>query len=361
MAWHKTADGSIEDHTGKVLFFSKDRFVKDICLGHCCFICGAQPGSKVFNDEHVIPEWVLRKFGLFDRTINLPNGTTLKYARYKVPCCADCNSLMGRQVEERISKVVKAGPDAVQDHIRDGNGLEVFVWLGLIFLKTHLKDRDYRIHLDRRQADIKIGDLYDWETLHHMHCLVRCFVNGAHLEKDVFGSMGAFAAKSEIGGDEFDYGDLFDAQTMMIRLDNVALITTFNDACGAIQGAMPRLNRIEGPLSQIQAREVMVDFAFVNLSIKERPKFYTECDIVKETITEKAKLPEKFELDELDYSLRGKLLRHSLGETLGRMQAVGKSPAEIEKAIDEGRFTVLFDDNGKFIRNSFVPLSSATE
>jgi hypothetical protein len=360
MSWHRTIDGSIEDHTGKILFFSKDRFVAEICLGRCCFICGAQPGSKAFNDEHVIPEWVLRKFNLFDRTLNLPNGTMVKYARYKVPCCAECNSLMGRQIEERISKVVNAGPDAVQNHIANGNSLEVFVWLGLIFLKTHLKDRDYRVHLDRRQADTKIGDLYDWETLHHMHCLVRCFVNGAHLEKEVFGSLGGFAAKSENGGDRFDYGDVFDAQTMMIRLDDVALVTTFNDACGAIQGAMPRLNRIEGPLSEIQAREVMVDFAFMNLSIKERPKFYTECNMFKETVTEKARMPEKFELDELDYTLRGKLLRLAFGERLGQMQAVGKSPGEIEKAVDGGHFSVLFDDNRKFIKNSFVPLSSPT-
>ena len=132
MAWHKTSDGSFLDHSGKVLFFSKDRFVNDICLGRCCFICGAQPGSKVFNDEHVIPEWVLRKFNLFNRAITLPNGGTVKYGRFKVPCCQDCNSLMGRQIEERISKVVNAGPEAVQKHIAEGNGLEFFVWLGLI-------------------------------------------------------------------------------------------------------------------------------------------------------------------------------------------------------------------------------------
>lgn len=360
MPWHKTSDGSIEDHTGKVLFFSKDRFVTDICLGRCCFICGARPGSKVFNDEHVIPRWVLQKFNLFDRTLNLPNGTIVKYARYKVPCCADCNTYMGHQIEERISKVVNAGPDAVQNHIANGNGLEVFVWLGLIFLKTHLKDRDFRMHLDRRQSDIKIGEVYDWQTLHHMHCLVRCFVNGAHLEKEVFGSLGAFAAKTEGWREPFDYGDIFDAQTMLIRLGDVALVTTFNDACGAINGATPRLNRIEGPLSEIQAREVMVDFAFMNLSIKERPKFYTACDMIKETVTEVARMPASFELNELDYSLRGKLLRLAFGESLNQMQAVGKSAAEIEQAVDSGRFTVLFDDSGKFIKNSFVPLSPPT-
>ena len=39
---------------------------------------------------------------------------------------------MGREIEERISGVVHAGPEAVQKHIEAGNGLEFFVWLGLI-------------------------------------------------------------------------------------------------------------------------------------------------------------------------------------------------------------------------------------
>jgi hypothetical protein len=357
MGWQKTADGSFIDQAGKVLFFSKDRFVTDICLGRCCFICGAQPGSKPFNDEHVIPEWVLRKFNLFDPVLTLANGTAIKYGKYKIPCCEECNSLMGWQIEERISKVVNAGPDAVQQQIADGKGLEFFVWLGLIFLKAHLKDRDHRLNLDRRMPDGKIGDFYDWETLHHMHCIVRCFVNGAHLEKEVFGSLCAFAAKSDHPDDDFDYGDVYSAQTMLLRIGHVAFVTTFNDACGAINGAMPRLERIDGPLSGIQVREVMVDFAFMNLSLRERPRFYTECDMNKEIITEKAKMPGQFELDELDFSLRGKLLRTAFGESLGQIRFAGRTKQEIECAIDEGRLTVLFDEHGKFINNSFVPPS----
>jgi hypothetical protein len=220
---------------------------------------------------------------------------------------------------------------------------------------TNIRDRDFRIDPDLRKPDDKIGDLYDWQALHHMHCLVRCFVNGATLEREVFGSLGAFAAKSEGWRDEFDYGDLFDAQTMLLWLGDVALVTTFNDACGAIQGAMPRLERIEGPLSEIQAREVMADFAFMNLSLKERPKFYTECDTQNETNSEKAIMPEHFELGELDYALRGQLLRRSFGDGVNRMQAVGKTPQEIEQLIDDGRFTVLFDENGTFLKQSFTP------
>jgi hypothetical protein len=65
---------------------------------------------------------------------------------------------MGDQIETRISKVLNAGPDAVQKHVVDGNALELFVWMGLIFLKTHLKDRDMRVTPDLRQPDEKISD-----------------------------------------------------------------------------------------------------------------------------------------------------------------------------------------------------------
>ena len=124
---------------------------------------------------------------------------------------------------------------------------------------------------------------------------------------------------------------------------------------------MPRLERIEGPLSEVQAREVMVDFAFMNLSLKERPKFYTDCDTRSETLTEKALMPEQFELGELDFALRGRLLRLAFGEKLSQMQFVGQAAQEVEQAIDGEHFTFLFDENEKFIKDSFAPLSRATE
>jgi hypothetical protein len=46
---YMTEDGSIVDGAGKVIFFSAQRFVDDICLGKCCFICGARPEDKPFN------------------------------------------------------------------------------------------------------------------------------------------------------------------------------------------------------------------------------------------------------------------------------------------------------------------------
>ena len=67
--WNVTTDDSVVDQHGKVLFFSTRRFIEDICLGDCCFICGAKSNEKPFNNEHILPEWLLRRYNLFARTI----------------------------------------------------------------------------------------------------------------------------------------------------------------------------------------------------------------------------------------------------------------------------------------------------
>jgi hypothetical protein len=186
--WTKTADGSVVDDPGKVIFFSTERFVRDICLGDCCFICGASPESKPFNDEHVIPEWILRRYNLFTREIVLPNGNSVRYDRYKVPCCVDCNDTMGREFEKPISELVQGGADAVGEFVRTNSPMLLFLWMALIYLKTHLKDRSHRSYLDTRKGTGVIADGYDWEYLHHVHTVVRSFYVGSRMRRRVIGS-----------------------------------------------------------------------------------------------------------------------------------------------------------------------------
>lgn len=357
MAWILTQDGSVETQSGKVIFFSTERFVRDIGMGECCFICGAHPIAKPFNNEHILPEWVLRRFNLFKRTITLPNGMAHRYDQYTVPCCADCNSTMGETIEKPISEIISAGPDAVQHYVAKNGALKFIVWMGLIFLKAHLKDKYLRVHLDRRQPDDKIADSYDWVHLHHLHCLVRCFYNDATIEKEVAGSFLGLSAKSESSDEMFDFGDLYAAQTMMLRLGDVGLITVFNDSCGATNGMMPKLNRIDGQVSELQLREIMADMAFVNLSIKERPQYFSTWDRDKEEITLRAKLPDQFQLVEnLDYRLRGVLLRQAIQHAIPSLKFKDITDREFQAALTDGRFTFLFDKDGKFIKNSFEAL-----
>src|SRR5688572_27704570 len=76
----------IENSTGKVQVFGPRDFMEKIIFGNCCFVCGAVPGSKPFNNEHIIPHWLLKIFRSHTDVMILPNKTTIRYGSYVVPC-----------------------------------------------------------------------------------------------------------------------------------------------------------------------------------------------------------------------------------------------------------------------------------
>jgi hypothetical protein len=49
----KEENGNIISSDGKILFFSIENFVNQICKEYTCFICGAKKNDVEFNDEHV--------------------------------------------------------------------------------------------------------------------------------------------------------------------------------------------------------------------------------------------------------------------------------------------------------------------
>lgn len=345
--WTKTDDGSILDDAGRVIYFSADRFVDDICIGGCCFICGAKPGSKVFNDEHILPDWLLREYSLHDKKITLPNGQGMRYGTYTVPCCDECNTLMGREIETPISAVVKSGLDDINDFAIAGGFIKLYVWAGLIFLKTHLKDRTMRVHQDARKGDAKISDEYDWSDLHHLHCMVRCFYTNCEIDPNAFGSF--FSCPAAPAAEAFDFVDLNLAQTMHLRLGTTALFFVFNDSTAVIQGSRLRLERVEGPLNPLQCREVVTDFAFMNLSLKERPFYRTAINMKAKTCRIEAVIPKNFELEELDLKIRGQLMMRAVENVPKGMTFVGHTRESAFATIKAGTMTFLFDNNGAFI------------
>ena len=355
--FQKTKDGSFISSGGKIVYFSCERFVRDICDGNCCFICGASPGTVRFNDEHVLPDWVLRRYGIANRRITLPNATSFRYDQYKVPCCADCNSEMGRRVEEPISRLICSGMDAVREHIQEHGALLIIVWLGLIFLKTHLKDRQLRLSRDLRKPDDPIASLYDWADLHHIHTLVRCFYTGAEIGSKVFGSF-VMLPVQDVAAERFDYGDFYQAQTAFVRMDDFAFLTVFNDSCGAFTKIAPKMERIGGALSDFQLRELVAEFAFVNLHLKERPVYRSWIDALSEEIRIDVQLPDFCELTGMDPETRGKLMQYALRDRLETLSTPGMSKDELVSAIQSGHFTFLWDDQGKFIHQAPVVMGS---
>jgi hypothetical protein len=263
---------------------------------------------------------------------------------------------MGRVVEYPISEVIKKGAEALNAYLQNGHALNIFVWLGLIYLKTHLKDRAHHVHLDSRKGSARIADEYDWELLHHIHCVARCFFTGCEVEREAVGSCLSIPVAGQMPTERFDFADLYLAQTMLLRLGSVGLLVVFNDSGGAMSYFWQRLQRITGPVSELQLREIMVELAFLNLHLKERPVFRTECDIANERcriIGERLGL----DLQELNPKLRGALLHEAVRHQLPRLRFPGRSEEEVLDALEAGTLTFLFDDNGRFVDDKWVPLS----
>jgi hypothetical protein len=351
-------DGSVYRDDETAIFFSIVRFTEDIVQGDHCFLCGRSRTQVEFNDEHVISDWILRKHNLHNRNISLPNGTLFRYSQYKVPCCKQCNSSMGKLFEEPMSELFNAGYDAVAAFISTKAGrTKLFVWLALIYLKTHLKDLALRIHRDARQPDERIADMYDWDTLHHVHCVARSFISGASIDENVLGSLVILPATSPEGADDFDYGDNYRARTMFVKIGEVAIVAVLNDAGTSIRFRTdpkkkvlghPLLSAISRPLSPMQVREVMAELAYINLRIDNRPTFLTSVDPQTEECNIEAIVPVRHLLVPGSAEFYGALLYSVCENTISMLPEPTRS--SVREQTLSGYYSFLWSPDGTQLR-----------
>lgn len=64
-----------------------------------CLFTNKATNSK----EHVIPDWLQRRFNLSEQTLRIPNGTLLQYKHHCVPADSNANQRFG-EIERRISQ-----------------------------------------------------------------------------------------------------------------------------------------------------------------------------------------------------------------------------------------------------------------
>lgn len=339
-------DITICDDAGKILYFSWSDFVERICEGLGCFICGRGRNEATFNDEHIVPNWVLHAFGLHGSKVTLPNGNPTLYGNYKIPCCEACNNEMSRVFEQDMSRLIKEGANAIQDHVAAGGMLLPFTWMALIFLKLHLNDRRLRKHLDQRKGDAPISENYVWEDMHHLHAVARAFHVGAEVRPDAIGSMFIFPIDGDEG--DFDLLSFTDAQTLYLQLGTIGFIAVFDDSGAALNRVEWILRKISGPLSPVQARELSAHFALANTELLNRPQFWTHVSGDRKKVViggahDAVPMFSKFE-------------RGQFGLTMASVfptppAVFGKTAEEVAYGIATGEISFLFDSNGEFIRS----------
>jgi hypothetical protein len=334
--------------TEKTLYFGMEDFKNKILQGDCCFICGASPEEKPFNNEHVIPGWILKKFGLHDKKMTLPNKARVLYGSYKIQCCQDCNSLLGSEIEGPMSKlfsqpykqfveIVERTPEIIQD---------IFRWICLIYAKVHLKDKNYSYSLDKRVVSGPISDRHSWEHIHHIHAIARSFYTKPKIDPRVYGTIYIVPAYQDDIEVYFDYYDSSFAYIVILQLGSICIISSLNDSCAGFTYFKNTFSRINGPLTRLQIREIAANLFYINVNLLSRPLYFSSISEGNYEIG--VELPKTLELAGSDEAL-------SLGEI---MYDISKDilpknvDQELLKNLKAGRWTFLFDETGKFINNS---------
>ena len=341
MEFRRFSDGSIEDEQGREVFLGLARFTALARDRSRCFLCGIHENFCEFNDEHVVPDWVQKRFGLRNKSIRLWNKTTFPYARYKLRCCQECNTFLGKKFEKPLSNAIGRGQEEFSKWFKD-NTFVVFLWINLVYLKMHLKDNELRVHRNLNAPDVKLGDLYDWSELHHCHALLRATRFGfpINVEK-VMGSMFCLHLGDCAETEAYDYNDHLATRTVMIRLGSIAFITVLDDSCGVLQGMEPKLEKLPPNLNAIQLIEILSEFQFVSAHLKFRPIYMTRVDSVRNVVEITGILPEMFELTELDFSIRGDLMFRNIYSSFPRFSMCPLTIEQSKKAIKQGDVTFL--------------------
>lgn len=346
---YKVEDETVLDSEGNIIFFDINRFIKDICLGNCCFICGKSPHERKFNNEHILPKWILRKYKLFNKKIILPNNSDFNYSKYVIPCCFECNKLMNEEFEKPIKQLLEGGYKVLTDYLKREGPWKIYVWLNIIFLKTHFKDKSLKLHL-KENGESKIADFYTWEELHHIHCIARSFYTKAMLDKMVLGSFLILPAKNLDYIEPFDYSDIYDSKTIFLRLNDIALIAVLNDSGISQQIISFFLEKISDCVSPLQLKEIFARLSFANLHLKNRPKFFSDFNLSKETHKISAHVSNEIELDEIDSNKFGKLMLFCCKDLINRYD--NDQYIAICKKIEIGNYTFILDSNNQFVHNS---------
>lgn len=347
----KFENETVIDKNGKIISYGFERFVDDICNGDNCFICGAKPEEKTFNDEHVIPKWVLRHCDLFKQFITLPNAVKLRYDKYVLPCCSECNSFYGENLEEKIRPILTTPYAEIEPLLSKDNIKLLYIWFTFVIFKTHLKDTLLRLHQDRRKGEDKIASKYRFEWLHHLHAIVRCLYTGAEISDE---SMGTFIIlNADIGNlnSIFDYKDINGINTGLIRIGDKALLCAVDDARLSLRFLKDRLDPVLGkPLSPIQLREMLAHLSYIKKSLIIPPVFRSEYELNEQIATIKVSIPNEVSLVDYRYEDYGAVLYLCTFDMLDNLGM--PKDYDIHSQVKSGQVGFTIDENYKFVKQS---------
>lgn len=232
-----------------------------------CFLCGrCLEGCRSL--EHVFPQWLQRRFNLWDKHLVLLNHTEIPYRDLLIPCCLECNNTHLSRLEKEIKYALDNGIDGL---VLLGEK-KIFQWLlkilyGILYKESFLLiDRK-----DSSKGRIVSRDIFrDLDTLHWLMQSVR---TPFHF---VLNAWSIFYVRTYSYGDErdFDFRDNTIQKTVSIRMGDVGIIASLQDN-NIVRASWdilnPGLDRIT--LHPLQFSELYARIDYSTSLINRTPKY----------------------------------------------------------------------------------------
>ncbi len=177
-------------------------------------------GEEADSDEHVIPGWLQRRFGLWGQDVVLPNQTTFRYARAKVGVKTEHNQKFGL-IENRMAE----GRFNLQ---------EAYLWalkihVGMMWIDSRLK----RERRDRNSSRILNIAQFSKQLLLFRH-LYKKWANGGTTLPYPFGSV--FLLEGALMPGEFDFVHCMISGAVGISIDDRFLVVLLWDLSEGMRG-----------------------------------------------------------------------------------------------------------------------------
>lgn len=198
-----------------------------------CFLCGLRLSNKTRSDEHVFPQWLLRRFGLYSKQIHLLNGTTIPYRQLTIPCCLTCNNKHLSAIERDVRNVIEGlAPISALDE------LTLYLWTSKIFYG--LLYREVLLPMDRANRTagsiVSIDEMKNYGMLHVFLQAARLDIDFQCMHARFPASVFAFKVQEPKTMEaRFDFRDDIRSSALYLRLGSVGILAAFDAGAQAYE------------------------------------------------------------------------------------------------------------------------------
>ncbi|WP_152965464.1 hypothetical protein [Cobetia sp. UCD-24C] len=230
---------------------------------NACFLCGSIHQSQI-TKEHVFPKWMLTKYNIWDKKLQLLNGTLLPYRQLLVPCCKNCNSGALATLEREISVSIEEGYKSASNL----NHYQWYLWVGKIFYGILRKE----VTLLKDRAKLDSGTIISNELL-RAYSELHYFLQGV-LGRHEFNNILPYSVLIvNVHGEDFFFRDNLYPGACLLKIGTIGLIVTFFDGENVskfLNGLIKKIRKEK--LNEIQFCELYV--RCLDISARSSPLKY---------------------------------------------------------------------------------------